>query len=122
MFQEFGLVEDYWKETGSKEIDKGRFAVTNNPADMYVFKVPGLRNVAMTPPYFHDGSASTLAEAVRIMAKVQLGKALSAQNTNAIVTFLGSLTGQVPHNFAEAPVLPPAGFTLAPSANPRTAR
>ena len=122
MFQKFGIVEDYWRETGSKEIDKGRFAVTNNPADMYVFKVPGLRNVAMTPPYFHDGSASTLAEAVRIMAKVQLGKLLSGQDTNAIVTFLGSLTGLVPHNFAEAPVLPSAGFIPATSANPHTAR
>jgi cytochrome c peroxidase len=110
-------VEDYWKETGSKEVDKGRFDVTKNPADMYVFKVPGLRNAALTPPYFHDGAARTLPEAVRIMAKVQLGKTLSDQDTNAIVTFLGSLTGKVPPNFAEAPVLPPAGF--APAADVR---
>jgi cytochrome c peroxidase len=110
MFRKFGVVEDYWKETGSKEVDKGRFDVTNNPADMYVFKVPGLRNVAMTPPYFHDGSARTLPEAVRIMAKVQLGKTLSDQDTNAIVRFLGSLTGKVPANFATAPVLPTGGF------------
>jgi len=122
MFQKFGVVEDYWKETGSKEIDKGRFDVTHKPADMYVFKVPGLRNVAMTPPYFHDGSARTLLEAVRIMAKVQLGKSLSDQDTNAIVTFLGSLTGKVPQNFAEAPVLPPAGFAPAPSADVRSAK
>ena len=46
MFRRFGVAEDDWKETGSKEVDKGRFDVTNNPADMYVFKVPGLRNVA----------------------------------------------------------------------------
>jgi cytochrome c peroxidase len=114
MFQKFGVVEDYWKETGSKEVDKGRFDVTKNPADTYVFKVPGLRNVAMVPPYFHDGSVRALPEAVRIMAKVQLGKALSDQDTSAIVTFLGSLTGKVPQSFAEAPVLPPAAF--APSA------
>ena len=110
MFRKFGLVEEYWKETGSKVIDKGRFDVTKDPADMYVFKVPGLRNVAMAPPYFHDGSAKTLPEAVGIMSKVQLGKTLSDQDTKAIVTFLGSLTGKLPQNFAEAPVLPPAGF------------
>ncbi|MEI9974943.1 MAG: cytochrome c peroxidase [Ignavibacteriota bacterium] len=110
MFQKFGVVEDYWKETGSKAIDKGRFDVTNNAADMYVFKVPGLRNVAMVNLYFHDGSARTLPDAVRIMAKVQLGKTLSAKDTAAIVTFLDSLTGKIPPSFAEAPVLPPAGF------------
>ncbi|HWU38357.1 MAG TPA: cytochrome c peroxidase, partial [Candidatus Acidoferrum sp.] len=49
LFQKFGLVEDYWKETGSPEVDKGRFDVTHNPTDTYVFKVPSLRNVAMTP-------------------------------------------------------------------------
>ena len=96
--------EDYWKETGSQEVDKGRFDVTHNPADMYVFKVPGIRNVAMTPPYFHDGSVKTLPEAVRIMAKVQLGKTLSDQQTNEIVAFLGSLTGKLPQNFANVPV------------------
>ncbi|MCU1337574.1 MAG: ccpA [Bryobacterales bacterium] len=114
MFRKFGGVEDYWKETGSKAIDKGRFDVTNNPADMYVFKVPGLRNAAKAPPYFHDGSVRTLPEAVRIMAKVQLGKTLSDQDTKAIVTFLGSLTGKLPQNFAEAPVLPAAGFAPQP--------
>ncbi len=117
MFWKFGVVEDYWKETGSKEVDRGRFDVTMNPADMYVFKVPGLRNVAMAPPYFHDGSAKTLPEAVRIMAKVQLGKALSDKDTKAIVTFLGSLTGKLPQNFAEAPVLPPGGFLPPKSAD-----
>jgi cytochrome c peroxidase len=114
MFRKFGVMEDYWEETGSKVIDKGRFDVTNNPDDMYVFKVPGLRNVAMVPPYFHDGSVRTLPEAVRIMAKVQLGKTLSDQDTKEIVTFLGSLTGKVPQNFAEAPVLPAAGFAPQP--------
>lgn len=109
-FAKFGVVEDYWKETGSQVIDKGRFDVTKNPADMYVFKVPGLRNVAMVRPYFHDGSVRTLPEAVRVMAKVQLGKTLSAEDTAAIVTFLGSLTGKLPPSFAESPVLPPAGF------------
>ena len=65
MFQKFGLIDDYWKATKSKEVDKGRSSVTNNSADQYVFKVPMLRNVAMTPPYFHDGSVATLPEAVQ---------------------------------------------------------
>jgi cytochrome c peroxidase len=76
----------------------------------------------MTPPYFHDGSARTLPEAVRIMAKVQLGKALSAEDTNAIVIFLGSLTGKEPPDFAEAPVLPPAAFQPSPATDVRSAR
>jgi cytochrome c peroxidase len=89
---------------------------------MYLFKVPGLRNVEMVPPYFHDGSAKTLPEAVRIMAKVQLGKTLSAQDTNAIVTFLRSLTAKVPPQFAEAPVLPPAAFAPTPAPHGASAK
>ena len=110
MFQKFGVVENYWQETGSKEVDKGRFDVTHKPEDMYVFKVPSLRNVAMTPPYFHDGSVRSLPRAVHIMAKVQLGKNLSDQDVSEIVTFLESLTGRLPEDFASAPVLPAAGF------------
>jgi cytochrome c peroxidase len=109
MLRKFGVIEDYWKETGSQDPDKGRFDVSMNPADMYVFKVPGLRNVAMEPLYFHDGSVRTLPQAVRIMARVQLGKTLSDQEANTIVTFLNTLTGILPRNFAEAPVLSPAG-------------
>jgi cytochrome c peroxidase len=122
MFQKFGVREDYWKETGSEVVDKGRFDVTHNPSDMYVFKVPGLRNVAMVQLYFHDGSVRTLPEAVRIMAKVELGKTLSAQDTAAIVAFLGSLTGQIPKSFAEAPVLPRSGFNPSPATDVRSAR
>ncbi|MBP3956039.1 c-type cytochrome [Gemmata sp. G18] len=109
-FRKFGVKEDYWKATGSKEIDKGRFDLTKDPADTYTFKVPGLRNVEMTPPYFHDGSVGTLPEAVRVMARVQLGKTLSDEETGAIVTFLKSLTGNPPADFMTPPVLPPAGF------------
>jgi cytochrome c peroxidase len=114
MFQKFGLMEDYWKATGSEEPDKGRFDVTHNTADMYVFKVPSLRNVAMTPPYFHDGSVATLPEAVHVMARVQLGKTLTDEDTKEIVAFLNSLTGELPRNFAEAPVLPAATFQPSP--------
>lgn len=114
LFQKFGLLEEYWKATGSAEADKGRFDVTHNPADMYVFKVPSLRNVAMTPPYFHDGSVATLPEAVRVMARVQLGRTLSDEQVNRIVAFLESLTGTLPPGFAEVPQLPAAGFRPAP--------
>ncbi len=110
MFQKFGLVEDYWKATGSPEPDKGRFDVTRNPADMYVFKVPSLRNVAMSPPYFHDGSVAALPDAVRVMARVQLGKTLTEEQVGRIVTFLESLTGKLPPEFAEPPELPAAAF------------
>jgi cytochrome c peroxidase len=109
-FEKFGVVDDYWKATGSQEIDKGRFNVTKDSADLYVFKIPSLRNVAMTPPYFHDGSINGLPEAVRIMGKVQLGTELSDEEVRDIVSFLGSLTGTLPENFASAPVLPAAPF------------
>lgn len=109
-YQKFGVVEDYWKETHSHAIDKGRFDVTNNPDDMYLFKVPSLRNVAMTPPYFHDGSVATLPEAVHTMGKVQLGKDLSKQDIDDIAAFLGSLTGRLPGDFESVPELPAAAF------------
>jgi hypothetical protein len=82
---------------------------------LYKFKVAGLRNVAMTPPYFHDGSVASLPEAVRIMARVQLDTDLSQAEVEAIVAFLGALTGTQPEAFERAPVLPAAGFD-APSA------
>jgi cytochrome c peroxidase len=110
MFQKFGIAEDYWKETGIQGPDKGRIDVTKDPSDLYVFKVPSLRNVAMTPPYFHDGSTATLPEAVRIMAKVQLDQTLADPEVHDIVAFLRSLTGKLPKSFTEAPVLPAASF------------
>ena len=121
-FQKFGVVEDYWTATGSQQPDKGRFDVTHDPQDTYVFKVPSLRNVAMTPPYFHDGSVRSLPEAVRIMAKVQLGRALSDQDTADIVAFLGSLTGKLPQRFVDAPILPASGFDVSQSEAPQQQR
>jgi len=88
MYQKFGVVEDYWKATGSEPVDKGRADVTKKPADLYVFRVASLRNVAMTPPYFHDGSVATLPDAVKVMARVQLGVTLSNADTRDIVAFL----------------------------------
>src|SRR6516162_1511523 len=106
MYRKFGVVEHYWKVTGSQTIDDGRADVTKNPDDIYVFRVASLRNVAMTPPYFHDGSVATLPEAVRVMARVQLGVTLGDAETRDIVTFLESLTGELPANFATVPSLP----------------
>ena len=94
-------------------IDKGRFDVTKDPNDLYVFRVASLRNVAMTPPYFHDGSVATLPEAVKVMARVQLGVTLNDADTRDIVAFLESLTGELPANFATTPVLPPGAVAPA---------
>jgi cytochrome c peroxidase len=77
---------------------------------MFVFKVPGLRNVSMTPPYFHDGSVGTLSQAIRLMADLQTGRKLSDQQVESMVQFLEALTGELPANFAMPPTLPPAGF------------
>jgi cytochrome c peroxidase len=99
-FQRFGVVKDYWLETGSKKIDLGRFAATKKEEDRYVFRVPMLRNVAKTPPYFHDGSVDRLDRAVRVMAAVQLGRTLDDAAVASIVAFLESLTGEVPAHYA----------------------
>jgi cytochrome c peroxidase len=105
-FRKFGVIEDYWKATASLEIDQGRAGDTKKADDEYVFKVPSLRNVAMTGPYFHDGSVASLETAVRIMARVQLGAAVGDKEVEDIVAFLASLTGPLPANYATAPVLP----------------
>ena len=106
MYQKFGIIEPYWKYTKSEKIDEGRFAVTKAETDKYFFKVPVLRNVEKTPPYFHDGSIDTLKQAVLIMAKVQLGKELSGQQIGEIVDFLKALTGEIPDDVLKIPVLP----------------
>ena len=98
--QKFGPAKDYWLETGSKKIDQGRFSVTKKEEDRYVFRVPMLRNVAKTAPYFHDGSVDRLDRAVRVMASVQLGHALDDATVAEIVSFLEALTGEVPSNYA----------------------
>jgi cytochrome c peroxidase len=106
MYQKFGMVEPYWKYTKSEKIDEGRFAITKNEADKYLFKVPVLRNVAKTPPYFHDGSVEKLESAVVIMAKVQLGKDITGEQAGGITEFLKSLTGNIPQELMTVPVLP----------------
>ncbi|OGP94933.1 MAG: cytochrome-c peroxidase [Deltaproteobacteria bacterium RBG_16_47_11] len=106
MYQKSGIVEPYWKYTKSELIDKGRFVVSKNEADKYVFKVPIHRNVAKTAPYFHDGSVDKLEGAVWIMSKIQLGKDLNNSQVEEIVTFLKSLTGKIPEDALRVPLLP----------------
>ena len=96
----FGLARDYWLETGSAKPDEGRFSVTKKDEDKYVFRVPMLRNVAKTAPYFHDGSVDTLDRAVRVMSATQIGRKLDDATVASIVAFLEALTGEVPAHYA----------------------
>lgn len=89
LYQKLGLVKPY--ETK----DLGRFEATKNDADKFFFKVPSLRNIDKTGPYFHDGSIKTLEEAISIMAEHQLGKKLSKEEVQDIKVFLQSLTGEL---------------------------
>jgi cytochrome c peroxidase len=94
IFQKFGVMLDYFAEREVSNADLGRFNVTGREEDKHVFKVPGLRNVALTWPYFHDGSAQTLHEAVATMGRYQLGLDLPAEEVQLIVLFLITLTGE----------------------------
>ncbi len=106
MYQKFGLAGNYWDFTNSEKVDNGRFLVTKNEADKMLFKVPSLRNIEKTHPFFHDGSVDNLPDAVRIIAKLQLSKDLTDQEVQEIVTFLKTLTGTVPPELAKAPQMP----------------
>lgn len=97
-YQRMGLVHNYFERRGGRvtEADLGRFNITQAEADRHSFKVPTLRNVADTGPCFHDGSERELAGAVRTMAHVQLGRELDAAAVGSIVSFLRSLSGELP--------------------------
>ena len=106
-FQKFGLVEGpYWKFIEDPKHDKGRADVTKKAEDEFFFRVPGLRNVERTYPYFHNGSVWELDKAVNIMAKAQLGKTLAPEDTENIVAFLKALSGNVPESARTMPELP----------------
>lgn len=95
MFEKLGVMRDYFADRGDiVEADKGRYSITNNPDDLYKFKVPSLRNVALTAPYFHDGTAPTLEHAVIVMGKYQLGISLPHDDVLKIAAFLRTLTGE----------------------------
>lgn len=94
MFEKLGLFGDYFAERGNvQKIDYGRYNVTGNPQHRYEFRVPPLRNVALTAPYFHDASVKTLEDAVAVMGQYQLGVKLERDEVSKIVKFLGTLTG-----------------------------
>ncbi len=102
LFQKMGIVSAYETDNPAQ----GRYAVTGKESDRMVFKVPTLRNIELTYPYFHDGSVSTLEEAVQVMGDIQVGRRFTNVETAKIVSFLKTLTGDQP-NFA-LPRLPPS--------------
>jgi cytochrome c peroxidase len=122
MYQKFGVLEAYWKYTKSDPVDDGRYTVTKDEKDRYLFKVPVLRNVERTAPYFHDGTVDKLEDAVLIMGKVQLGKTLTKEQTAAIVSFLKSLTGELPDHVLTVPVLPSTEYGLSRPAQKKSRR
>lgn len=101
-FQKMGVVTPYVTENKAE----GRAAVTGKDADRFNFKVPTLRNVALTYPYFHDGEAATLTQAVDVMGRLQLGRTFTPEENGQIVAFLKTLTGDQP--VIQYPVLPPS--------------
>lgn len=101
MYQKAGLVKPW-----PNQKDLGRFNVTKNEAEKLFFKVPSLRNIEKTAPYFHDGSVADLNQAVQMMAEHQLGKTLSQQDIAAIVAWLKSLTGKIDAEYTIEPTLP----------------
>ncbi len=96
MYEKMGLMGDYFADRGgATEADNGRYNVNRDDESMHEFKVPSLRNVALTAPYFHDGHAETLEQAVVIMAKYQLGRSMPSDDVHAVVAFLHCLTGEL---------------------------
>ncbi len=112
--QRFGVVESYWEatrefvtiDTPTMGMDVGRFAVTHETQDLYIFKVPTLRNITRTYPYFHDGSVWDLRDATQIMARVQLGRELTEEDLDALMAFYDTLEGEIPAYALQLPVLP----------------
>jgi cytochrome c peroxidase len=102
-FEKLGKAKPW---TGKTE-DTGRMKVTKDEVDRLVFKVPSLRNIEKTAPYYHDGSVATLAEAIKLMGRHQLGKELSDADVASITTFLKALTGEL--HAPPKPELPPSG-------------
>jgi len=95
MYQKLGIMEDYFAGRGDlSPADMGRFNTTRLEEDRHFFRVPSLRNVALTPPYLHDASAPKLEDAISVMARYQLGQTLSDADTASIAAFLRTLTGE----------------------------
>ncbi len=93
LYQRLGIFHDYYDVRKIGETDLGRYNVTQDQRDRHVFKVPSLRNIELTAPYFHDGSVGELDAVVQLMAYYQVGRTLQPDETNCIVAFLKTLTG-----------------------------
>lgn len=104
-FQKLGLAKAW-----PTAVDSGRIKVTHQASDLFVFKVPALRNVEKTGPYFHDGSVASLDEAIRLMGRHQLGIELTDTQVRDIRAWLGSLTGELPAAYIAEPPLPKGGY------------
>ncbi len=100
MFQKVGIFKDYFKDRAAandlayKEIDYGRELLTGDPSDRHIFRVPSLRNIAMTGPYLHDGSLASLQDAIFVMGRYQLGRDIPDEDVKKIEAFLKTLTGE----------------------------
>jgi cytochrome c peroxidase len=114
-YQKLGAFKDWPDETS----DRGRFAVTGELRDSMYFKVPMLRNVEETGPWFHDGKVNSLAEAVRLMGEYQTGRKLSEEQIRSIVTFLHALTGPIPRDYVQPqPANAPPEAAVRPVSRP----
>lgn len=95
MFQKLGVMREYFKtQTSNKNADMGRFNVTQQEQDRHVFRVPSLRNVALTAPYLHNGSAKTLRDVIGVMGKYQLGREIAPRDVDLLIAFLHTLSGE----------------------------
>ena len=112
LYQKLGLVKP-WPD----ESDLGRYEVTKNDSDKMFFRVPTLRNIDKTGPYFHKGQIATLEEVVRKMAWHQLGQEITDKDVTELVAFLKALTGELPKDYITKPELPPSGPTTPKPVN-----
>jgi cytochrome c peroxidase len=104
LFQKFGVFYNYIAERGNiTQADYGRMSTTGRQMDKFVFKVPSLRNIALTAPYLHDGSAETIEEAIDIMGRTQLGRTLTVDEILMIKAFLNTLTGEYNNRLLDTP-------------------
>jgi cytochrome c peroxidase len=101
MYEKVGAVEPW-----PNQDDQGRFSVTQREGDRMMFKVPTLRNISETAPYFHDGFSATLEQAVAMMGKHQLGLDLEKNEVDSIVAWLQTLKGKLPEQYVASPELP----------------
>lgn len=105
-YRKFGEINDFWMVNNKIGRDKGMINLTGNPGDLYKFKVPSLRNIEKTYPYFHDGSIWDLETSIYVMAKSQLNLDMNDEEVKDLIAFLKTLTGDVPERARQFPELP----------------